>query len=375
MSDSLQPHGLQHTRAPCPSPTPRVYSNSCPLSQWYHPTISSPVILFSSCLQTFPVSVSFLMSWRFTSGGQNICASALVFLVKVQDWFPLGLTFISLLSKALSRVFSNTTAQKHQSPYNCQGVGNTTISHFTDENTEVQRGEIRFRLHRWVAGDLGSQSRGLLQILPSEAGSIHLSELELPGGAMVPEEDAFTADHPWTPAETRGLIHWCLIQHDNQHPNLHTKVRLLFSPLTVWQVVCLSSIWIDWTHYKVGNISSPWIKSDKNGYPTKYETEKSIPFSTNPLLCFYRQVGNWNHNVCVCVCVLSRIRLFSDPMDCSLPDSSVNGIFWQEYYSGFHFLLWGSFWPRDWTCISCGLLNCKRILYPPSHQGMFSSRV
>ena len=167
----------------------------------------------------------------------------------------------------------------------------------------MQRREIRLRLHRWVAGDLGSQSRGLLQILPSEAGSVHLSESELPGGAMVPEEDAFTADHPWTPAETRGLIHWCLIQHDNQHLSLHTKVRLLFSPLTVWQVVCLSSIWIDWTHYKVGNISSPWIKSDKNGYPTKYETEKSILFSTNPLLRFYRQVGNWNHNyVCVCVC-------------------------------------------------------------------------
>ena len=172
----------------------------------------------------------------------------------------------------------------------------------------MQRGEIRLRLHRWVAGDLRSQSRGLLQILPSEAGSIRLSELGLPGGAKVPEEDSFTADHPWAPTETRGLIHWCLIQHDEQHLNLHTKIRLLFSPLTVWQVVCLSSIRIDWTYYNVGNISSPWIKSDKNGCLTKYETEKSILFSVNPLLLFYRQVGNWNHN-CMCVCAWSHLTL------------------------------------------------------------------
>ena len=116
MSNSLQPHELQHARLLCLSPSPGVCTNSCPLSQWYHPTISSPVIPFSSCLQSFPASGSFLISRLFTSGGQNIGASALVFLVKVQDWFPLGLTFISLLSKELSRVFSNTTAQKHQSP-------------------------------------------------------------------------------------------------------------------------------------------------------------------------------------------------------------------------------------------------------------------
>ena len=76
VSDSLQPHGLQHTRPPCPSPTPRVYSNSCPLSRWCHPTIASSVIPFSSCLQSLPESESFLMSWLFTSGGQSIGASA-----------------------------------------------------------------------------------------------------------------------------------------------------------------------------------------------------------------------------------------------------------------------------------------------------------
>ena len=92
-----------------------VYSNSCPLSQWCHPTISSSVVPFSSCPQSFPASGSFPMSRLFTSGGQSIGASASVLPMTIQDWFPLGLTgWISLLSKGLARVFSNNTAQKHQ---------------------------------------------------------------------------------------------------------------------------------------------------------------------------------------------------------------------------------------------------------------------
>ena len=117
MSDSLLPHGLQHTRPPCPSPTPRVYSNSCPLSQWCHPTISILVDPFSSCLQSFPSSGSFQMSQLFTSGGQStwVSASTSVLPMNIQDWFILGWTgYISLLSKGLSRVFSSTTVQKHQ---------------------------------------------------------------------------------------------------------------------------------------------------------------------------------------------------------------------------------------------------------------------
>ena len=105
MSDSLQPHGLQHARPPCPSPTPGVYSNSCPLSQWCHPTISSSVIPFSSCLQFFPASGSFQMSQLSASGGQSIgvSASKSVLPMNIQDWFPLGLTgWISLQSKGLS---------------------------------------------------------------------------------------------------------------------------------------------------------------------------------------------------------------------------------------------------------------------------------
>ena len=116
MSDYLQPHELQHARPPCPSPTPRAYPNSCPLSPWHHPTISSSVIPFS-CPQSFPASGSFPMSQLFTSGGQSIgvSASTSVFPMNIQDWSHLGWTgWISLQSKGLSRLFSKTTVQKHQ---------------------------------------------------------------------------------------------------------------------------------------------------------------------------------------------------------------------------------------------------------------------
>ena len=117
VSDSLRPHGLQYTRLPCPSPTPGVCSNSCPSSWWCHPTISLSVIPFSSCLQSFPTSGFFLMSRLFASGGQSVAASASASVLPVnsQDWFPLGLaSLISLSLKGLSKVFSNTTVQKHQ---------------------------------------------------------------------------------------------------------------------------------------------------------------------------------------------------------------------------------------------------------------------
>ena len=117
MSDSLQPHKLQHARPPCPSPTPGVHSNSRPLSRWCHPAISSSVIPFSSCPQSLPASESFPMSQLFAWGGQSIGVSALAsFLPKnTQDQSPLEWSgWISLQSKELSRVFSNTTVQKHQ---------------------------------------------------------------------------------------------------------------------------------------------------------------------------------------------------------------------------------------------------------------------
>ena len=116
VSDSSRPHEVQHARPPCPSPTLRVYPNPCPSSRWCHPTISSSVVPFSSCPQSFPESGSFTMSQLFASGGQStgVSASASVLPMNTQDWSPLRWTgWISLQSKGLSRVFSNTTVQKH----------------------------------------------------------------------------------------------------------------------------------------------------------------------------------------------------------------------------------------------------------------------
>ena len=117
MSDPLRPYGLQHARPPCPLPTPRAHSNSCPLSWWCHPTISSSVIPFSSNLQSIPPSWSFQMSQFFTSGGQSIgvSASTLVLPMNIQDWVPLGwIGWISLQSKGLLTAFSNTAVQTIQ---------------------------------------------------------------------------------------------------------------------------------------------------------------------------------------------------------------------------------------------------------------------
>ena len=116
MSNSLRPHGMQHTRLPCPSPTPGACSNSCPSSQWCHPAISSSVVPFSSCPQSLPASESFPVSQLFAWGGQStgVSTSASVLPMNTQDWSPLGWTgWISLQSKGLSRIFSNTTVQKY----------------------------------------------------------------------------------------------------------------------------------------------------------------------------------------------------------------------------------------------------------------------
>ena len=116
-SDSLWPHEPQHTSPPCPLPTPELYPNPCPSSWWCHPTISSSIVPFSSCPQSFPAAGSFQMSQLFAWGGQiiGISASTSVLPMNIQDWSPLGWTgWISLQSKWLSRVFSNTTVQKHQ---------------------------------------------------------------------------------------------------------------------------------------------------------------------------------------------------------------------------------------------------------------------
>ena len=135
VSDSLQPHEPLHARPPCPSPTPGAFSNSCPSSQWCHPTISSSVIPFSFRLQPFPALGSFPMSQFFASSGQSIgvSASTSVLTMNIQDWFPLGWTgLISLQSKGLSRVFSNTTVQKKSILQHSAFFNNATLTFIHD---------------------------------------------------------------------------------------------------------------------------------------------------------------------------------------------------------------------------------------------------
>ena len=130
VSNSLRPHESQHARPPCPSPTPGVYSNSCPSGRWCHPAFLSSVIPFSSCPQSLPASGSFPMSQPFAWGGQSIGVSALasVLPMNTQDWSPLEWTsWISLQSKGLSRVFSNTTVEKHQ--FFCSQLSSHSNSH------------------------------------------------------------------------------------------------------------------------------------------------------------------------------------------------------------------------------------------------------
>ena len=144
MSDSLQPHGQQHARLPCPSPTPGACSNSWALNRWCHPTISSSVIPLSSYFQSFPASGSFPRSQFFTWGGQSIgvSASASVLPMNIQDWFPLGLNgLISLLSKGLLRVFSSTTVQRHQffsaQPFYCPAL--TSVHDYWKNHTVTRQ--------------------------------------------------------------------------------------------------------------------------------------------------------------------------------------------------------------------------------------------
>ena len=147
VSNSLWPYGLQHTRPPCPSPTPRVYSNSCPSSLWCHPIISSSTVPFSSCFQSFRASGSFPVSQFFASGGQSngVSASASVLPMNIQDWFPLGWTgWISLQSKGLSRVFSNTTVQKpHHKVHKNHTTKTTQFKNSTPQLESINSSALR----------------------------------------------------------------------------------------------------------------------------------------------------------------------------------------------------------------------------------------
>ena len=184
MSNSLPPHGLQHARLPCPSPTPRACSNSCPLSRWCHLTISSSVAPFSSCLQSFPASGSFPVSQFFASGGQSIgvLTSASVLPMNIQDWFPLGLTgLISLQSKGLSKVFSYTTVQNVNTVQNVTIVSLycSVIVRFTGKIWE-HWGRKKHRFKTGLVNNKGKKSKTkYLPIFPLNFSSFHSAHSDL----------------------------------------------------------------------------------------------------------------------------------------------------------------------------------------------------
>ena len=164
MPDSFQARGLQHTRLICPRLSPRVCSDSCLLSQWCYLTISSSAAPFSFCLQSFPASESFLMSWLFASGGQSIGASASVPPANIQGWFPLGLTgLISFLSKGLSEVFSSTTVWKHQ----FFGAQSSSWS-----NSHIHTGLME-KPHLWLYGHLWAKSLSAVILEPKKKKICH----------------------------------------------------------------------------------------------------------------------------------------------------------------------------------------------------------
>ena len=151
MSNSLRPRGLQHSRFLCPSPSPRACANSCPLSRWCHPTISSSVVPFSSCLQSFPASGAFQMSQLFASGGQSIGALASVLPMNTEGWFPLEWTgLISLQSKGLSRVLSNTTGRKHQLILWCSAFFIVQLSHLYMTTGNTIALTMSASVYKWV---------------------------------------------------------------------------------------------------------------------------------------------------------------------------------------------------------------------------------
>ena len=158
MSDSSQPHGLQHTRLPCPSATPRACSNSCPLNQWCHPTISSSVVPFYSCLQSFPASGSFPMSQLFTSGGQSIGASASVLFMNIKDWFSLDIDWFGLLSiqETLLHIHTTVAAAAAKSLQSC-----LTLCDPRDDSTPGSAipGILQARTLEWVASSFSSAGK------------------------------------------------------------------------------------------------------------------------------------------------------------------------------------------------------------------------
>ena len=248
VSSSLQPHGLQHNRLPCLSPTPRACSDSCPLSQWCHPTISSSVIPFSCCPQSFPASGSFPVSPFFTSGGQSIGVSASVLPMNIQDWFLLGWTgWISLKSKGISRAFSSTTVQKHQ-------FFGTQLSLWSNSHPYMTTGKKK-ALTRWIfVGKVMSLlfktlSRFVIALLPRSKCFLILW-LQSPSSVILEPKKMKSATVSFFPTsichEVMGLgamifVFWIL----SFKPAFSTLL-FHFHQEVLW---FLPAFWVKWTEY------------------------------------------------------------------------------------------------------------------------------
>ena len=212
MSDSLRSHGLQHARPPCPSSTPGVYTNSCPWSQWCHPTISSSVVPVSSCLQSFPASGSFPVNQFFTSGGQSIGVSALASLLpmNIQDWFPLGWTgWISLQSKGLSRVFFNTTVQFSSSVLSVLYSPTLTSIHDYWKNHSFDQVDLNWQVTSLLFNLL---SRLVIGFLPRSK-CLLISWLQLPSAVTLEPKKIKSPTFPLFPhlfpMKWCGQMPWC----------------------------------------------------------------------------------------------------------------------------------------------------------------------
>ena len=240
MSNSLRPHGLQHTRPPCPSPTPGVYTNIRPLSQWCHPTISTSAVLFYTQLQLFPTSGSFQMSQFFVSGGQSIVVSGStsVLPMNTQDWSPLAWTgWISLQSKGLSRVISNTTVQKQQFFGTQLSLWSNSHIHTTTGNTKAM---MRWTFVSKVMSLLFNMLSKLVITFLPRSKHLLISWLQSPSAVILEfkkiKSDTVSMVSPSTCHEEMGpdamiLVFWCSVLRQRFHFPLSLTSRGSLVPL------------------------------------------------------------------------------------------------------------------------------------------------
>ena len=307
VSDSLRLHELQHARPPCPSPTPGVYPNSCTLSRWCHPTISSFVIPFSSCPQSFPASGSFQMSQLFASGGQSIrvSASTSVLPINTQDWSPLRWTgWISLQSKGLSRVFSNTTVQKHQ-------FFSTQLSVYSSSHPYMTTGKT-IALTRWIFVDkvtsllFNMLSRLVVTFLPRSK-RLLISRLQSPSAVTLEPKQIKSAtistislsiSHEVMGLDAMILVFWMLSLKPTFSLSSFTFIKRLFSSSLLSAIRVVSSAYLRLLIFLLAILitacvsSSPAFLMMYSAYKLKTQGDNIQPWHT-PFPIWNQSVVPW----------------------------------------------------------------------------------